>query len=337
MTVALPARSAREEALVSRVRHWHMAGHIDDPRSWLNHHGLVALLPDLYGDDARDWGRRVLSENLMLLQEAGTVLGALREAGVRTVSMKGIDILGRLYEGREAFRRTTDMDVLVDHRRLDRALDVVESLGFRHCGTEPRDIQARYGAEVEYEGPRGMRLEVHHELLLDAGFDVTLEELDHGGLIETGAGPHGSDRLSLDALTVHLLVHLAKHRLGGDSLRWVFDILLLLDHFGDRLDGRALVDTATRMRGRRAAGASVASIARLLPDVDLGALAALPTGGPRQWLALWLVDAERVALRGEAGFSRAGSVLSRLALDPGLGATLSFLKRKRQLRRARAG
>ena len=244
-------------------------------------------------------------------------------------------LLDRVYHGREAHRRTGAVDLLVDSRRLGPALETIERLGYRFIGEAPKDDQIRWYKDIPYEGPRKIRVEIHQELFLDMGFTLTWEELRRKRQLEEGRGLAGSDRLSLDALTVHLLVHMTAHRFGGESLRWVLDILLLLDRFEKDYDERRIVDVAKQLRGERAAGAAVAAIRHTIPGVDLGPLAALSTGGARERWALRLIDPVRAALEGPAGWTKRNSVLCRVLLDPGPGATMQFVWRKWHIRRNR--
>jgi hypothetical protein len=327
---------SRETVLLDRVRGWAAAGRLPDLRPWLEDHGLVALLPDLYGEEeARRWARRALSENLLLQMKGAEIIEALQARDVPVVALKGIDLLDRLYRDREQHRRTADVDLLIDERRFDEALEIVEGLGYRHHADEPKAVQRRWGKDVTYLGPHGVPVEMHRELFLDMGFTLTYGELSGGGHLERGRGPAGADRLTLEALAVHLLVHMAAHRFGGDSLRWILAILVLLDRHERELDADRLVHLARQLRGRRAAGASAAAIAGLLPEVDLGPLGALPTMGLRERWALHLVDLEDAALQGPRAWTKRGSVLSRVLLDPSPAATLSFLFRKLQLVRGR--
>jgi hypothetical protein len=325
----------REELLLERCRIWSRPLEPEARRKWIENHGLPALLPDLYGErEARDWARRNLSENLLVQAAAERLVEALKEAGLRVAVLKGLDLIDRIYWQRTAVRRTSDVDLLVDDRRLDEVLEVVRSLGYVHSEVEPEAAQRRWSHQITYETDPDVHLEVHRLLSQDMGFTRNWEELERAGQIEEGAGLAGADRLTLEALLVHLLVHLAAHRFA-DSLRWVLDVLVILDLHERELSGPRLVEVARQLRGHRAAGAAVAAIAELVPGVDLGPAAALSVGGLRERISLRLVDPEQVARLGEAGWSKGRSFLSRMLLGAGPGATVSLVARKALLGRGR--
>ena len=133
---------------------------------------------------------------------------ALKEAGLSVAVLKGLDLLDRIYWQRAAVRRTSDVDLLVDDRRLDEALRVVASLGYVHSESEPEAAQRRWSHQITYERRPQIRLEVHRLLSQDMGFTRTWEELERAEQIQAEEGLAGSGRLSLEALFVHLLVHL---------------------------------------------------------------------------------------------------------------------------------
>jgi hypothetical protein len=327
----------REELLLERCRMWARPLEPEARRRWIENHGLPALLPDLYGErEARDWARRNLSENLLVQAAAERLVEALKGAGLRVAVLKGLDLIDRIYWQRTAVRRTSDVDLLVDDRRLDEVLEVVRSLGYVHSEVEPEAAQRRWSHQITYETDPDVHLEVHRLLSQDMGFTRSWEELERAGQIEEGAGLAGADRLSLEALLVHLLVHLAAHRFA-DSLRWVLDVLVILDLHERDLSGPRLVEVARRLRGHRGAGAAVAAIGELVPGVDLGPAAALSSGGLRERVSLRLVDPEQVARLGEAGWSKGRSFLSRMLLGAGPGATVSLVARKALLGRGRRG
>jgi hypothetical protein len=325
----------REERLLERCRTWARPLEPGARRKWIESHGLPALLPDLYGErEARSWARRNLSENLLVHGAAERLVEALKGAGLRVAVLKGLDLMDRIYWQRTAVRRTSDVDLLVDDRRLDEVLEVVRSLGYVHSEAEPEAAQRRWSHQITYETDPDVHLEVHRLLSQDMGFTRTWEELERAGQIEEGAGLAGADRLTLEALLVHLLVHLAAHRFA-DSLRWVLDVLVILDLHESALAPGRLVEVARRLKGHRAAGAAVAAIGQLVPGVDMGPAAVLATGGLRERISLRLIDPEQVARLGEKGWSKRRSFLSRMVLGSGPGATVSLVARKALLSRSR--
>jgi len=319
----------REALLLARIRTWAAEGRIADVPRWLTLHRLETVLPDLRAAaDPSALARRGLAGNLVILQKAERLFAALRAEAVPVLTLKGIDVIDRLYRGREADRTTGDIDILVPEPEFARTLAIVDRLDYHHDAQESREAQERWSKDVVFRDSDGLPLDVHRELMIDLGFTRTWSDLEAADALEPGAGYAGTTRLTLEALTVYLLVHMAAHKFGAESLRWVMDIAVLLDRHAEDLDGERLVRLAERLRGRRAAGATVAALERLLPNADLGPLAALPLRDLRERGALRLVDLERVLVMGPAGTSKRRSVLSRMLLEPGVTDAASFVYRK---------
>lgn len=326
----------REQAFLDTLRGWVAEGRVPDPPVWLQRHRLDVALSDLAGD-AFARTSRAYAGSLAMLAAAEEAVRAISDAGIPIATLKGIDLLGRLYDGREGLRTTGDLDLLTPRSSFSEAMRVVESLGYEHYGHMERDAEERLSKDVMFRRHAdGVLLELHHELMIDLGFTHAWDGLDAAGDLEHGTGLAGSSRLTLDALAVFLLVHMAKHRFGADSLRWVLDIAVLLDRHAADLDARRLQETARRLAARRAAGATVAVIERAFPTLDVGPLAALPRRDLRERWAMRLIDFERAAIGGRASTSKRDWVLSRILLEPSLGSAARFVWRKFRIRRYRA-
>ena len=308
----------RETAFRERVSSWALSGEIADPPRWLVLHQIAQMFPEIAGEKlAGEERRRTSFTNVVIADGARELLQAFAAARIAAIPLKGIDVIHRLYGGRESDRRTNDIDILVAAGSAEKARRITESLGYRQQGEETKAAQARWSKDVTYRREDGVRAEIHHELMLDMWLTRSYEELSAAGLIEVGEGSEGWDRLTLEALAIYLLAHMAAHRFGTDSLRWVLDVCLLLDRFAGRLDRSRLAEAATRLGGRRAAGASVAALRRMIPAADSGPLDGLPLADWREHRALELIDPVACAVHGEAAWTKRSSVLCRMLLEPG--------------------
>jgi hypothetical protein len=220
-------------------------------------HGVLGLVEPALAPEARARARtRLAIERLAqerihdALDEA---LRALARAGsIDAVALKGPVLSERLW-GDPFARPTSDVDLAVAPRDLDRALRALGELGWRdeHAGL-------RYFRETHHHvtlaRPGSPPLELHHRLLV--GFGTTLE-LERFRTIEhvTARGARARVLAPEDEL-VFLGVHAALHAFA--RLAWLVDLALLLRRGVDVDRARSL---ARALRVGRAFDDALATLA----------------------------------------------------------------------------
>ena len=154
---------------------------------------------------------RSLQLDLMALE----VTGALREAGVPSLLLKGASFAQWLF-GDGSPRPYGDCDILVAPARLDAAGEVLERLGFRHFseygpveGVEDRHDQSWMRddglIELHFKIPGvGIPPEEAFRILFDGSSSVEIA----GGMVPA---------LGIDARALHLALHADHHGVGSES------------------------------------------------------------------------------------------------------------------------
>ena len=103
-----------------------------DVPTWAHARLVEADRLALIGEDAADRlagiRDRVRRDNLLLIARAEQALGALVEAGVTPVALKGLDLLHRVYNGFDE-RTLDDVDLLILPRQLQASIDALVSPG----------------------------------------------------------------------------------------------------------------------------------------------------------------------------------------------------------------
>ena len=222
----------------------------------LVHRSLVALGiddPDL----ARMKGlhRHHWYKNQRLLQQVSPVLAALGEAGIPTMTLKGVP-LGLTYYEDLGVRPMSDLDLLVPFTRFREAVGIIDRLGFAGDPiTEPalryfhsRPSIAANGTEVDLHflihealGLRGVPAAWAHDFWsVDIGLDEFWSRalpLQVAGVVTTAPAP--------EDLLLHVLVHGSGND-SGASLRWIADAVTIIDQRGGSLDWNLLVQQARR-------------------------------------------------------------------------------------------
>lgn len=201
-------------------------------------------LPRLTGLRRRTW-----YENQMRLHQVRPALDALTEAEVPLLFLKGVPLALRYY-GDLGLRPMADVDILVPHPEADRALDVVEGLGWRDVGGVSRAQLHRTHHGSGLRHPDGGDLDLHWHLgtpLLIPG-DEEHSSDDFWAAAEALSIPqHGIEGRTL--APTDMLLHVITHGLwsgSGSTVRWIADAAVVLRDAP--IDWDRLVDQAVRRR-----------------------------------------------------------------------------------------
>ena len=149
---------------------------------------------------------RAAAGNMRLAATARTVVGALAEAGVPAMGLKGLVLHETVYRD-VSLRPMVDLDFLVPDASIQRAEDVLLGLGYRSARPAeagqplgPRGGKYAYPILVSPDGL--VHVDLHRHVLPDASFDIG-QFWDHGRPSREGGHllPDHED----------LLIHLAGH------------------------------------------------------------------------------------------------------------------------------
>lgn len=172
--------------------------------------------------------------NLRLRYELGRVIGALRHAGIPALALKGIVLAYTIYPD-SSLRPMSDLDLLVPPGKRERALEVLQELGFEYpeIGMN-RDHCWRLGPEQEFAPGLGLRdarilVEVHSQLeCSEPVLPIPIQEfwtrsvdVDLNGLRVRTLSPEDS--------LFHLCLHQSRSHLFEKGLLPLIDVGLLID------------------------------------------------------------------------------------------------------------
>ena len=208
-------------------------------------------LPRLKGIHRQTWSR-----NQLLLNRTAPAIGALTEAGIPTMVLKG-GALGLRYYDDLGLRPMADLDVLVPFDQAVAATDVLIGLGYQTqplTRTHQLDHHGRPAAQAGAADPggeaRGGEIDLHWQLNMALGrpgppdrwcddFWDAAADLEVAGHATKMPGP------------ADLLLHVCVHGAGwssGARLRWVPDAATVVARAGAALDWDRLVDQAVDRR-----------------------------------------------------------------------------------------
>jgi putative nucleotidyltransferase-like protein len=214
---------------------------------------LLERLPNAARLRLSDVVRGVWAANAALASHWGEATAALQQAGVATLTLKGMALANMVYAER-GLRPMADVDLLVRPADRDVAVATLRGLEYETPGHAADELGAsRSFAELVREGSR---IDLHWHAARYLRFE-RIVEVDHEGLwararpLVTAEGQ--SLMLSPEDLLLHLVLHLT---LGSDFARvlWYADIDAVVRRYATDLDWRRLEREAERWRIRTLTG-----------------------------------------------------------------------------------
>jgi len=191
----------------------------------------------------------VWARGAVLAASWGEAVSALRQAGVETLTLKGMVLAHTVYPD-PGLRPMADLDLLVRPADRTRAVEALTSLGYRTPGPQAeRHAASRCFAELVRGG---VLVDLHWDVARYLRFDGVVR-VDHDGLWRRARPLVLAEGRSLALCPEDMLLHLALHlTLGSDFARvlWYADIDALIRRYTGELDWERVVDEARRWRIR---------------------------------------------------------------------------------------
>lgn len=187
------------------------------------------------------------ARNMIIFNDLGSLLEALRTRGITAVVLKGACLAGTVYDD-IALRPMRDIDILVRRKDLEEVEKVLINSGYGPAVRPPVSEQCRLHHHlIPFTRPGGPPVEVHWSLT-PAGcrFPITLEDLEEKTR-EFHCNGSPARMLCPEDLLVHLCLHICtNHRFSTLELRNLCDIAEVLRHYGDEIDWKSLGERARR-------------------------------------------------------------------------------------------
>jgi hypothetical protein len=259
--------------------------------SHLDRLGLLDRLPLPARQRLTQVAGGVWAANAALARNWGEATAALREAGIETVTLKGMALANTVYR-EPGLRPMADVDLLVRPGDHAVALATLRELGYRTPGEAADRLGAsRSFAELVRDGAR---IDLHWHAARYLRFESVVE-IDHDGLWRRArplVAQGGSSRMPApEDLLLHLVLHLT---LGSDFARvlWYADIDAAVRRFASELDWDRLEAEADRWRVRALTGWTLGVVAHSFgTPLPRGLLARLGRGRLRRALVTTRIGA----------------------------------------------
>jgi hypothetical protein len=208
------------------------------------------------------------ARNLNFLTEHNNLIKALEAQNIPVISLKGIYLATCIYQNMGE-RVIGDIDLLVPLDDLSRAVQVIESTGYRSNPKYDLEFEKKRLHHLPpYFKSKAPVLELHWNILARISHHIDLDGIWERSL-PVKIGGSNARTLCPEDLLIHLCAHIASH-LYRNATRSLYDIKLVLEHFETQLDWQ-IVSTRAREWGLINSVYLTLRLTRSLLDFDLPA------------------------------------------------------------------
>jgi hypothetical protein len=251
----VPAESFVDLCMQGDVPTWVHARLADEGRS------------DLVGEAAMEHlartRARVRNDNLLLIARAEQALGALLDAGIVPVALKGLDLLHRVYENFDE-RTLDDVDLLIRPNQLSAAVAALEAQGWEPPPEPKRThyIRSSHHLPMRSPGPVTVDFEIHWNLAQEMRYRIDEQGL-HARAVPLEIGGRSVLRMDDHDLVAHLLLHHFTHYFDR-RLKWAIDLEMISRD--PRFDWAVVVERTRSWGATAVVGASLLHLHKMFPE-----------------------------------------------------------------------
>ncbi|UPK45791.1 MULTISPECIES: nucleotidyltransferase domain-containing protein [Paenibacillus] len=225
-----------------------------------------AIIPAFVVENLRQQYTSNTFRMLHLTAEMEQVCGALRERGIRNITLKGPALAHDLY-GDISLRTSKDLDILIPFDDVETAEEILESLGYESKEGKRTPTVASWKwreHHICYKHPiKRTQVEIHWRLNPDSGretdFELLWKRSRFSNYTQTPVR-----MLEREDLWAYLVTHGARH--GWFRLRWLLDIDQMIRSMP--LDVKK-VERRLKAEGRLSIGSQALHLASVLLDTPI--------------------------------------------------------------------
>jgi len=193
--------------------------------------------------------------NTQLYKELDILLEAFEENKIPTILLKGAYLARTVYPNPSS-RPMGDIDILVNRENLDKAIGLIQHLGYIENSPELRpglrEITRAFEHAIEFRKDNVTKVELHWNLA--AGDSDWWKAPDLWAWSHTIPLPPQDNNvpqgltLDLPSSILYLCVHSAlQHGLAQTRLIWLYDLHLLIQNNEDRIDWNNLIEMSVEL------------------------------------------------------------------------------------------
>ena len=289
----------------------------------LRRQGLSEFVPDAILEGLRAANLLTTASNVRILHHAGGILKAFKKQNLNVIGLKGLYLVESIYQ-HIGSRNIGDLDLLIRKKDLQRALHIMQKLGYKLSTWY--DVKAP-NKDIKHVPPMfktsAPPVELHWTILEeDEPFTIDTKGLWERALPATIAGV---DMLALspEDLILHLCLHLTYQHHFNIGLRSLVDVATVLHHFNGQVDWQKLADIAQGWGATRVLWLSMILVGDILGiDLPSNLLMQIEPTDPDPWI----IEEARSQLISKVGDAEKMTPdLAKFAAERGLIARLRLI------------
>lgn len=179
-------------------------------------------------DFPKDKPKRINRKQLVMLGEFFKINKAFNDAGIKAINLKGPLLSYKLY-GDWGARQSKDLDILVDIEEIDKAVAIIENIGYKAQYQIPntpkkRKLFLKSIHHVVYNHPiKNTQVELHWQMLgIRFCSEKTIQKVIKENTITSNYQGHIFTEFTPELELTYLVMHGTKH--AWSRLKWLSDI-----------------------------------------------------------------------------------------------------------------
>jgi len=189
-----------------------------------------------------------VTKNRILLIEAAKILNALKAVSIDAMLLKGA-ALNLLYYEDHGVRMMEDVDILVKRPMASKAIDLLESLGFRALRQTIDSERVHYinlSNAHHFKNQQGLLVDLHWNIFAEASYEGADDDFWQTAVAIESNGINAAALCPTDQL-LHLLAHGIKWN-PTPPIRWVADAVTVIKRSAGPIDWARLRLKAEEMK-----------------------------------------------------------------------------------------
>ncbi|GAB6988079.1 nucleotidyltransferase family protein [Paenibacillus pini] len=256
---------------------------------------LFNAVPEWFASRLRGHIDTVAFQNMLIRSEQNTILRTLDDEGVGVIPLKGIRFAEK-YFGKISARATTDIDLLVHKKDLDKAKIALQRLGFKRQIGDDSHFHAEFTKLYERGGIPDLTAEIHWNIVRETGSETDCDRLWEQSILMESY--HSIRELSVQHTFYHICLHGINHHMM--SLKYFIDIMHLIHYSGDLISYEDMLIQARADQNFSKILIALSLVYHVFPH--LHHIKTLPQ---HKKYPLWSLKKARMAMNGKKGISYA--------------------------------
>ncbi len=194
---------------------------------------------------------QIAARNVRMLHEAGEILSALTHKGLDVIVLKGLYLIEAVYSN-ISLRQFSDLDLMIKRSDVDTAISCLCDLGYSIITYfSSNDANQDIKHVPPMSKPNGPFVELHWTILEEnEPFIISTDDMWTRAIHANIAGVDVL-ALGIEDLLLHLCTHLGYQHHLHLGLRGLYDLVAVLERFGEQVDWQLLVRIARQWGAER--------------------------------------------------------------------------------------